>query len=91
LAAAVVIDAVSRLLPGVLGNEDSRLFESFSESEDGLGILDCSQYTRPADFRGWKVPEVLLSGNHAEIRRWRQRAAREKTARLRPELLKKGN
>jgi tRNA (guanine37-N1)-methyltransferase len=91
LAAAVVIDAVSRLLPGVLGNEDSRLFESFSESEDGLGILDCPQYTRPADFRGWKVPEVLLSGNHAEIRRWRQRAAREKTARLRPELLKKGN
>jgi len=91
LAAAVVIDAVSRLLPGVLGNEDSKLFESFSESEDGLGILDCPQYTRPADFRGWKVPEVLLSGNHAEIRRWRQRAAREKTARLRPELLKKGN
>ena len=73
LAAAVVIDAVARLLPGVLGNEDSAVFESFSEEGHGGGLLDCPQYTRPAEFRGWKVPEVLLSGNHEEIRRWRRR------------------
>jgi len=83
LAAALVIDAVARLLPGVLGNEDSAVWESFSEP----GLLDCPQYTRPAEFRGWKVPEVLLSGNHEEIRRWRRQAAREKTARNRPDLL----
>ncbi len=83
LAAAVVIDVVSRLAPGVLGNRRSALAESFA----GDGLLDCPQYTRPAEFRGWKVPEVLLSGNHAEIRRWRRAAALEKTARNRPELL----
>jgi tRNA (guanine37-N1)-methyltransferase len=82
LAAAVVIDSVARLLPGVLGNEDSAINESF---EDGL--LDCPQWTRPADFRGWKAPEVLLGGNHAEIRKWRKRAAQEKTRRFRPDLL----
>jgi tRNA (guanine37-N1)-methyltransferase len=89
LAAAVVVDAVARLLPGVLGNEDSAVFESFREMEgqETPGILDCPQYTRPAEFRGWKVPEVLLGGNHEEIRRWRKQAAREKTARLRPDLL----
>jgi len=83
LAAALVVDCVARLLPGVLGNEDSALRESFGHS----GLLDCPQYTRPADFRGWKVPEVLLSGNHVEIRRWREQASREKTARNRPDLL----
>ena len=83
LATALVIDAVARLLPGVLGNEDSTVWESFSEP----GLLDCPQYTRPSDFRGWEVPEVLLSGNHEEIRRWRRQAAREKTARNRPDLL----
>jgi tRNA (guanine37-N1)-methyltransferase len=83
LAAAVVVDAVSRLAPGVLGNNDSAIFESFSEP----GLLDCPQYTRPAEFRGWKVPEVLLSGNHEQIRIWRRQAAIEKTARLRPDLL----
>lgn len=83
LAAAVVIDAVSRLAPGVLGNGASAVFESFSEP----GLLDCPQYTRPAEFRGWKVPDVLLSGNHEQIRLWRREAAREKTARLRPDLL----
>jgi tRNA (guanine37-N1)-methyltransferase len=83
LAAALVIDSVARLLPGVLGNQDSALQESFSEP----GLLDCPQFTRPADFRGWKAPEVLLNGNHEEIRRWRQKAAREKTARNRPDLL----
>ncbi|HVV45572.1 MAG TPA: tRNA (guanosine(37)-N1)-methyltransferase TrmD [Bryobacteraceae bacterium] len=82
LAAAVVIDTVARLLPGVLGNEDSSINESFTE-----GILDCPQWTRPADFRGWKVPEALLSGHHAEIAKWRKQAAFEKTARLRPDLL----
>jgi len=77
-----VIDTVARLLPGVLGNEDSSVNESFTE-----GILDCPQWTRPADFRGWKVPEALLSGHHAEIAKWRKQAALEKTARLRPDLL----
>jgi tRNA (guanine37-N1)-methyltransferase len=83
LGAALVLDSVARLLPGVLGNEDSALQESFSEP----GLLDCPQYTRPADFRGWKVPEVLLSGNHEEIRNWRRQAARDKTAKMRPDLL----
>jgi tRNA (guanine37-N1)-methyltransferase len=87
LAAAVVIDVVARLLPGVLGNESSAVFESFSGGGHAPGILDCPQYTRPAEFRGWKVPDVLLSGNHGEIREWRKRAAEEKTARLRPDLL----
>lgn len=84
LAAAIIVDCVSRLLPGVLGNEDSAVRESFSEE----GLLDCPQYTRPADFRGWKAPDVLLGGNHEEVRRWREQAAREKTARNRPDLLK---
>ena len=83
LGAALVVDCVARLLPGVLGNQDSALQESFSDRS----LLDCPQYTRPADFRGWKVPEVLLSGNHEEIRRWRRQVAREKTARNRPDLL----
>lgn len=82
LAAAVIVDAIARLLPGVVGNQDSTVNESFEE-----GILDCPQWTRPADFRGWKVPEVLLGGNHAAIRAWRKHAAEEKTARLRPDLL----
>ena len=89
LAAAVVIDAVARLLPGVLGNESSAAFESFQETGHGEGLLDCPHWTRPADFRGWKAPEVLLSGNHQEIRRFRKDAALEKTARLRPDLLTK--
>lgn len=87
LAAAVVIDAVARLLPGVLGNQSSAVFESFSEGGHAAGVLDCPQYTRPAEFRGWQVPEVLLSGNHEAIRKWRRQAALEKTARLRPDLL----
>jgi len=89
LAAAVVIDAVARLLPGVLGNDSSAAFESFQETGHGEGMLDCPHWTRPADFRGWKTPEVLLNGNHEEIRRFRRRAALEKTARLRPDLLAK--
>lgn len=82
-AAVVVVDAVVRLLPGALGSKTSALFESFSE-----GLLDHPQYTRPPDFRGMKVPEVLLSGNHAEIERWRKEAAISKTRRNRPDLLK---
>ena len=81
-AAMVMIDAVVRLLPGALGSETSAVYESFSE-----GLLDYPQYTRPPDFRGMKVPEVLLSGNHAEIARWRKEAALEKTRRKRPDLL----
>ena len=88
LAAAVVIDAVARLLPGVLGNQASALNESFSGC-GGENRLDCPQYTRPADFRGWKAPETLLSGHHEEIRRWRTMAAIEKTRRLRPDLLER--
>jgi tRNA (guanine37-N1)-methyltransferase len=83
LAAAIVVDAVARLKEGVLGNANSALAESFGEE----GLLDCPQYTRPAEFRGWKVPETLLSGNHEEIRKWRRQAARAKTERVRPELL----
>ena len=85
IAAVAVVDAVARLLPGVLGNEESSRNESFSEKNEGL--LDCPQYTRPAEFRGWKVPEVLLGGNHEEIRRWRRAASRAKTERLRPDLM----
>ena len=83
LAAAVVVDAVARLREGVLGNETSIVDESFGEE----GLLDWPQYTRPAEFRGWKVPDVLIGGNHEEIRKWRRNAAREKTARQRPDLL----
>jgi tRNA (guanine37-N1)-methyltransferase len=82
-AAVVVVDAVVRLLPGALGSETSAVYESFSE-----GLLDHPQYTRPPEFRGMKVPDVLLSGNHAEIERWRKEAAVEKTRRKRPDLLK---
>jgi tRNA (guanine37-N1)-methyltransferase len=81
-AAMVVIDAVVRLLPGALGSDTSAVFESFSE-----GMLDYPHYTRPPEFRGMKVPEVLLSGNHAEIERWRRQAALAKTRRNRPDLL----
>jgi tRNA (guanine37-N1)-methyltransferase len=84
LAAALVIDVVARLKEGVLGNRDSALYESFGED----GLLDCPQYTRPAEFRGWKAPDVLLGGNHEQIRQWRLKAAREKTARQRPDLLR---
>lgn len=87
LAAAVIVDTVARLIPGVLGNEHSSLNESFSETSGGF--LDCPQYTRPAEFRGWKVPGVLVGGNHEEIRRWRREAALAKTARLRPDLIGK--
>ena len=82
-AALVVIDALIRLLPGAVGNESSTTNESFAE-----GLLDCPQYTRPPEFSGLKVPQVLQNGNHAEIARWRREAALKKTERNRPDLLK---
>jgi tRNA (guanine37-N1)-methyltransferase len=82
LPVMVVIDAVTRLLPGVLGDEGSAQDDSFSQ-----GLLEYPQYTRPAEFRGLKVPEVLLSGNHAEIARWRAEQARLRTEQRRPDLL----
>ena len=121
LGAALIVDAVTRLLPGALGNEDSTVNESFSaidpETERANGeasistshqspvtghdlgvtghgprttnhvLLDFPHYTRPAEFRGWNVPEVLLGGNHEEIRRWRRQEALLKTRRNRPDLL----
>jgi tRNA (guanine37-N1)-methyltransferase len=117
LAAAMILDAVTRLIPGALGNEDSAVNESFSVGAtsgakgpvdtvddttsrltprptnhlletSGRGILDYPHYTRPQSFRGWDVPEVLMSGNHEEIRRWRRAQAIEKTRRNRPDLLR---
>jgi tRNA (guanine37-N1)-methyltransferase len=82
LPAMVIIDAVTRLLPGVLGDEQSACEESFSH-----GLLEYPQYTRPAEFREWKVPEVLLSGNHAEIAAWRAEQAKLRTRERRPDLL----
>jgi tRNA (guanine37-N1)-methyltransferase len=114
LPAAMILDAVTRLIPGALGNEHSTVNESFSETEAGAataqqgasprpngttqitsdesratnhGILDCPHYTRPPKFREWDVPEVLMGGNHEEIRRWRRKKSLEKTLRNRPELL----
>jgi len=99
LAAAVIVEAVTRLLPGALGNEASARQESFVVGAPEAapagpiatcasgGLLDYPHYTRPAEFRGMKVPEVLLGGNHDQIRRWRRRQALEKTGRNRPDLL----
>ena len=84
LPAMVIIDAVARLLPGVLGDDQSAHEESFSTAVPGL---EYPQYTRPAEFRGMKVPDVLLSGNHAEIARWRAEQARLRTKERRPDLL----
>lgn len=100
LGAAVILDAVTRLIPGALGNEASAKQESFSSREQDAGdqvdstcgsggLLDYPHYTRPAEFRGWPVPEVLSSGNHDAIRRWRRRKALEKTVRNRPDLLER--
>ncbi len=83
VAACLVIEAVTRLLPGVMGNEMGPVTESFG----GLGLLEEPQYTRPAEFRGWEVPEVLRSGNHALIERWRRAQALHRTLRHRPDLI----
>ena len=78
----MLIDAVSRFIPGVLGNEESNLTESFSQ-----GLLEYPQYTRPAEYKGWRVPEVLVSGHHAEIEAWRRCEALKRTYLRRPDLL----
>ncbi|HWY40298.1 MAG TPA: tRNA (guanosine(37)-N1)-methyltransferase TrmD [Chthoniobacterales bacterium] len=83
IAAVVLVDAVVRLLPGVLGHEQSAADDSFS-----AGLLETPQYTRPAEFRGWKIPDVLLSGNHAEIEKWRKDQALKRTKQNRPDLLR---
>jgi tRNA (guanine37-N1)-methyltransferase len=82
IAAVVFVDAIVRLLPGVLGHEQSAADDTFSG-----GLLEGPQYTRPSDFRGWKVPDVLLSGNHGEIAKWRKAQALKRTERDRPDLL----
>ncbi|HOU04730.1 MAG TPA: tRNA (guanosine(37)-N1)-methyltransferase TrmD, partial [Smithellaceae bacterium] len=84
LSALILIDAVSRFVPGVLGNMRSVEGDSFSD-----GLLEYPQYTRPADYKGWKVPDVLLSGNHAQIENWRREESLRKTYRRRPDLLRK--
>ena len=86
LPAMVIIDAITRLLPGVLGDDESSQDESFSE-----GLLEYPQYTRPAEFKGMKVPEVLQSGDHAAIKKWRIEKARIRTEQRRPDLLKNKN
>lgn len=106
LAAAVIIDTVTRLLPGVLGNPDSSRHESFGAAETATvqpagapprsthgagGLLDYPHYTRPAEFHGLAIPEALRGGNHEEVRRWRRRAALEKTLRNRPDLLERAD
>jgi tRNA (guanine37-N1)-methyltransferase len=83
IAAVVLVDAVVRLLPGALGHEQSAVDDSFN-----LGLLEAPQYTRPAEFRGWKVPQILLSGNHAEIANWRKEQGLKRTSQNRPDLLK---
>jgi len=87
LAAAVVMDATMRLLPGVLGNDASSEYESFGPADGAGGLLDHPSYTRPAEFRGLAVPHVLSSGNHEQIRKWRREQALRKTLRNRPDLL----
>jgi tRNA (guanine37-N1)-methyltransferase len=92
LPAAVVMETTVRLLPGVLGNEESCRQDSFAVPEDSAadvrqGLLDCPHYTRPVQFREWKVPDVLLSGNHKQIRQWRRQQALGKTLYRRPDLL----
>jgi len=104
LPAAMILDTVTRLVPGALGNEDSARNESFSQGEPDIGdskvlfasrekqaracsILDCPHYTRPPSYRGWDVPNVLISGDHEQIRRWRRQKALEKTQRNRPDLI----
>ena len=85
IAAIVFVDAIVRLIPGVLGDAQSGLDDSFRD-----GLLEAPQYTRPANFRGWKVPDVLLSGNHAEITKWRREQARVRTKANRPDLFAEG-
>jgi tRNA (guanine37-N1)-methyltransferase len=84
IAAVVLVDSIVRLLPGTLGHEQSAADDSFSN-----GLLEAPQYTRPADFHGWRVPEVLLSGNHAEIAKWRKEQAIKRSRENRPDLFRR--
>jgi tRNA (guanine37-N1)-methyltransferase len=87
IAAAVVVDAVTRYVPGVVGKEESILRDSFSDPAAEITVVEHPHYTRPADFRGWKVPEVLISGDHDAVKQWRHEAALKKTQKNRPDLL----
>lgn len=87
IAAVVVVDAVTRYVPGVVGKEESVLRDSFSDPAVEMQLVEHPHYTRPADFRGWKVPEVLISGDHDAVRKWREQAAVKKTERNRPDLI----
>ena len=93
VAAMVLIETVTRLLPGVLGDEDSNKFDSFSSVGfiDNRRLLDCAHYTRPREYRGLTVPDVLIGGNHAEIARWRENNSLERTKQKRPDLLNENN
>jgi tRNA (guanine37-N1)-methyltransferase len=87
IAAAVVVDAVARYVPGVVGKEESILRDSFSDPASETTLVEHPHYTRPAEFRGWQVPEILISGDHEAVRKWRYEAAVKKTQRNRPDLL----
>jgi tRNA (guanine37-N1)-methyltransferase len=88
IGAAVIVDAVARYVPGIVGKEESVLRDSFSDPASVERLVEYPHYTRPVEFRGWKVPQVLVSGDHEAVRRWREEASREKTARNRPDLYK---
>lgn len=88
IGAVVIVDAVARYVPGVVGKEESVLKDSFSDPAALEPRVEHPHYTRPAEFRGWSVPEVLISGDHEAVRKWREEAARQKTERNRPDLLK---
>jgi tRNA (guanine37-N1)-methyltransferase len=88
IGAVVIVDAVARYVPGVVGKEESVLKDSFSDPAALEPTVEHPHYTRPAEFRGWPVPEVLISGDHEAVRKWREEAARRKTERNRPDLLK---
>jgi tRNA (guanine37-N1)-methyltransferase len=87
LGAALVVDTVARYVPGIVGKEESVLRDSFSDPASEERMVEYPHYTRPVEFRGWKVPQVLVSGDHEAVRRWREEASRQKTARNRPDLL----
>lgn len=88
IGAVAIVDAVARYVPGVVGKEESVLRDSFSDPAALESMVEHPHYTRPADFRGWAVPDVLISGDHEAVRKWREEAARQKTERNRPDLLK---
>jgi tRNA (guanine37-N1)-methyltransferase len=88
IAAVLIVDAVARYVPGVVGKEESILRDSFSDPQALEQVVEYPHYTRPAEFRGWRVPDVLISGDHEAVRKWREEAGIRKTERNRPDLLK---